>query len=635
MPEHSKRGGYILNYAKRNLSDDNLRNLHRDDGVEYVEVDFSENSIGAKGLKEVASICKRACKKLKVLKLYKNQIRDGGAQHIADVLNWFPYIEEMHLSHNQFGPEGIEIIVQAAHRHRPKDAGPLWLRLESNDIHDPEGFTNDILRDKLGLSVCTRGGGDQRHCNPRECRDGCRVHLPFFIRKGKGKGKGKSDGKGKGGWDEPDWRKDRHQPVDRWERGWSPPNQQNKDKEDRWSSRSPRGGPKSTPAVVLTPAGSSGPPPLALTESSHKERRRHGSASLREVRDNGREKDRGRSPRRREERDPPMERGRPASEKEHSMIEAARMRRLEKERDLDPDREAFSRRRPADLPSDQPSLKKRRIEREIKAAPQSKRRAEPHRTTDRLKAPDRRSTRARDIEIRPAADRGARGVARGQNSRPGKGAAPGLSSAMEVEDDYSESASWSEYTEQPPPPPGSIKVTAPSKAAPSARPALADSRPAGKSNGPIKSSQVEAVDSAMSDVESGCSSGPPEDRWAQDRGCSPPEASLSPEGGVGEDDGLEEYSESEDNAENAAAEDAQANAAGQFHTSRMEDLKKRLAQHWSQASVNKGKKEASTSLAPEDSSGKGEQKEPEDDKADSPPKLNPAEGRVLRRLKKP
>lgn len=141
---------------------------------QYEEVDFSQNGLSAEGLRKVLDLCQR-CDKLRVLKLYRNDIDDFGAEALADFVRKCHTIEQMHLSHNHFTAVGVESIVRAAAQTRPPHMNPLWLRLEQNDVPEPDRVLRDL---QMHLSVCARK--DRQRCTVRSCARGCKVHLPHF-----------------------------------------------------------------------------------------------------------------------------------------------------------------------------------------------------------------------------------------------------------------------------------------------------------------------------------------------------------------------------------------------------------------------------------------------------------------------
>jgi len=204
---------FIRSNAKLKDSDiERILQEHDEDEYGYQTVDFSRNSITAKGMEDIASICKK-CPQLKILKLFSNAIDDEGAEKLAEIFQRCKGIEEIHLSHNKFTEKGVETIIEAADEELPKDyPRPLWLRMEHNDIKDPRECVENI--ESKFKSVCIRE--DRYKCLPRACVKGCRIHLPFLVDRFKGEGKGeRGKGRDKGGGS--------YRDNDRWGRNRSPP----------------------------------------------------------------------------------------------------------------------------------------------------------------------------------------------------------------------------------------------------------------------------------------------------------------------------------------------------------------------------------------------------------------------------
>mmetsp|Transcript_18199 Transcript_18199/g.28677 ORF Transcript_18199/g.28677 Transcript_18199/m.28677 type:complete len:692 (+) Transcript_18199:124-2199(+) len=183
-----------LNYSNRGLTDDAVRQLRLDQDSRnkeiYEEIDFSQNKLTSHGLHAVLKVC-HSNSKLRILKLYKNDIDDEGAQGLADLCKALPWIEEIHLSHNHITDKGIDLLVTAAVANRPERATPLWLRVEQNDIKDPMGAYEEFKR---RFDVCLRY--DENACAVRHCKYGAKIHLPHFDKQrgcderwGKGSGK--------------------------------------------------------------------------------------------------------------------------------------------------------------------------------------------------------------------------------------------------------------------------------------------------------------------------------------------------------------------------------------------------------------------------------------------------------------
>lgn len=169
-----------LDYSGQQLTDDDLRSLHwaeLDD--HYQEVDFSNNQISSKGLQTVLDFCHR-CEHLRILKLFRNNIGDKGAQGLAILCRELPGLEEIHLSHNNFTGEGVEHIVSIASRSRGDNDVPLWLRMELNIVKDVDGLVHHLTR---AHSVCDRR--NERACTNRICKYGCKVHIPHIWKQRK------------------------------------------------------------------------------------------------------------------------------------------------------------------------------------------------------------------------------------------------------------------------------------------------------------------------------------------------------------------------------------------------------------------------------------------------------------------
>lgn len=216
MPGPIQRETPKLNYAGRAFTDRDLDELPvRPVVYPYEEVDFSQNNLSVAGMRKVMELCRR-CENLRVLKLYKNDIDDGGAAMIAKLLEECGTIEEIHLSHNRFSSYGVGLIVGAADWARPKGAYPLWLRLEKNWVEDPERAMRDMQQN---FSVCFRK--DRQRCTVRHCVNNCKVHLPHFhIQRTESAGGGKSKSKGFAGWEDDGggaWNEASWKRADRWD----------------------------------------------------------------------------------------------------------------------------------------------------------------------------------------------------------------------------------------------------------------------------------------------------------------------------------------------------------------------------------------------------------------------------------
>eukprot|EP00927_Polykrikos_kofoidii_P034105 TRINITY_DN28936_c0_g1_i1.p1 TRINITY_DN28936_c0_g1~~TRINITY_DN28936_c0_g1_i1.p1 ORF type:complete len:948 (-),score=148.00 TRINITY_DN28936_c0_g1_i1:252-3095(-) len=164
-----------LDFSKRALTDTDVGTLDIGENFRHCEeLDFSCNKLTSVGLRELLHTFWH-CKKLRVLKLFKNQIDDRGAAELVKFVEESTAIQEIHLSHNMLTSEGVWDLVTAAEKSRSSDVVPLWLRLERNAIEDPQQLLQKFERD---FSVC--GRYDERLCTPRTCCKWKKVHLPFF-----------------------------------------------------------------------------------------------------------------------------------------------------------------------------------------------------------------------------------------------------------------------------------------------------------------------------------------------------------------------------------------------------------------------------------------------------------------------
>lgn len=157
----------ILAGPLRRAIREKLRVLHGNADYFYINVDLSENDLGAEGAgilvdflrrlhqgeegkgdkgKHSAPIC------VKALRLFKNRLGDGGARHVAElIMEQSKPLIEVHLSHNGISSVGAATILLAfgscRHRlypfrlpHKSHNWGACWLRLERNDVEAPEAL---------------------------------------------------------------------------------------------------------------------------------------------------------------------------------------------------------------------------------------------------------------------------------------------------------------------------------------------------------------------------------------------------------------------------------------------------------------------------------------------------------------
>lgn len=189
-----------LNYQGQAFSDADLQDLPLKEVVyPYEEVNFSQNRLSAEGLRKVLELCSR-CEKLRVLKLYKNDINDDGAQALSRFVRKCYTLEELHLSHNRFTERGVELLVRAAEeaRTQAKSSVPLWTRLEQNEVKNPDKVLEYLTKE---YSVCGRKHRDL--CSTKHCHYGAKVHLPHFHFQRDEFGHANNDGPRKRKWAPP------------------------------------------------------------------------------------------------------------------------------------------------------------------------------------------------------------------------------------------------------------------------------------------------------------------------------------------------------------------------------------------------------------------------------------------------
>merc|ERR1719265_787098 len=102
----------------------------------------------------------------------------------------------MHLSHNQLTEKGVRELIIVAEKTRPRHSNPLWLRIEQNQVSDPQCVYNELLQKKL--SLCDKR--DKSRCTVHSCINYSKVHLPFFNQPVKDK-----HGRGQGQWRDKTW----------------------------------------------------------------------------------------------------------------------------------------------------------------------------------------------------------------------------------------------------------------------------------------------------------------------------------------------------------------------------------------------------------------------------------------------
>merc|ERR1719473_984177 len=112
------------------------------------EVNFSNNSLGDKGVHAVLRVLFTLRIGVRVMKLFKNCLGRAAASALMDWLVVTPVaVFELHLSHNYIPREGaVDILKAVAYNtaypsERPgKGRVPLWLRLEQNVVENPDSL---------------------------------------------------------------------------------------------------------------------------------------------------------------------------------------------------------------------------------------------------------------------------------------------------------------------------------------------------------------------------------------------------------------------------------------------------------------------------------------------------------------
>eukprot|EP00439_Symbiodinium_sp_Y106_P019083 s1533_g2.t1 len=178
----TRRGGKgrrrgVLNFAKQGLSDADITRLDlcEEYDNDYEEVDFSDNSFSGRGLRCILDLCSR-CRRLKVLKLFKNDLDDAGAELLARFLEHCPNLEELHLSHNRISSSGALSLISAGSSCRREGDTPLWLRLEHNCLESVEEAESWLYRQ---YSVCYKQNAE---CTARHCKYRCKIHAPYMAK---------------------------------------------------------------------------------------------------------------------------------------------------------------------------------------------------------------------------------------------------------------------------------------------------------------------------------------------------------------------------------------------------------------------------------------------------------------------
>mmetsp|Transcript_27433 Transcript_27433/g.47606 ORF Transcript_27433/g.47606 Transcript_27433/m.47606 type:complete len:816 (-) Transcript_27433:91-2538(-) len=148
-------------------------------------VDLSDNVIGPEGLDKLFRVLRDHRVPCVVMKAYRNVLDDSIVDTLIEYLYTQPEsfpMHGIHISHNSITDKGasrlIRAAVQCGHYPRLTSRLPLWLRLESNHIVNPQKVVADCLADNF--HVCLMKDG---MCSRPDCNHMTDVHiqLPYFF----------------------------------------------------------------------------------------------------------------------------------------------------------------------------------------------------------------------------------------------------------------------------------------------------------------------------------------------------------------------------------------------------------------------------------------------------------------------
>lgn len=152
-------------------------------------VDLSDNVIGPEGLDKLFRVLRDHRVPCVVMKAYRNVLDDSIVDTLIEYLYTQPEAFPMHgihISHNNVTDKGAMRLIRAAaqcgHYPRLTSRLPLWLRLEANNIANPNKVVADCLEEKV--NVCMMGDG---LCSRPDCNhySGVHVQLPYFFSQGR------------------------------------------------------------------------------------------------------------------------------------------------------------------------------------------------------------------------------------------------------------------------------------------------------------------------------------------------------------------------------------------------------------------------------------------------------------------
>lgn len=151
-------------------------------------VDLSDNAIGPEGLDKLFRVLREHKVPCLVLKAYRNALDDSFVDTIIEYLYTQPEAFPMHgihISHNCITDKGAFRLIRAAamcgHYPRLTSRLPLWLRLEANNIVNPQKLLAECKDENF--NVCLMGS---YMCSRPDCNHYSNVHvqLPYFLNQG-------------------------------------------------------------------------------------------------------------------------------------------------------------------------------------------------------------------------------------------------------------------------------------------------------------------------------------------------------------------------------------------------------------------------------------------------------------------
>lgn len=191
----------FCDWARKHLPVHGVCSRRSDEGrppQKVLNLDLSDNSLGEESMHALAKLLVDQLRGVRVrsLKLHKNRLGPAAGEHVAQILQglarrpreWRGYPEELHLSHNMLGREGLTKILEGVARSvtaegeavypirysgLKKDSGPakkelvarympLWLRMEYNQLaprNAPEDMRAFVRSVEGGLLEIRRGLG--------------------------------------------------------------------------------------------------------------------------------------------------------------------------------------------------------------------------------------------------------------------------------------------------------------------------------------------------------------------------------------------------------------------------------------------------------------------------------------------